>query len=68
MAGIEEHRSARDPAKVVSDYFRLEHLLLIVDTYFVLVIDTFCFFYLVFSVFGLVSVHRGCTMIVINDF
>lgn len=45
MAGIEEHRSARDPTKVVSDYFRLEHLLLVVDTYFVLVIDTFCFSY-----------------------
>lgn len=37
MAGIEEHRSARDPAKVVSDYyFRLEHLLLVVDMHFTL--------------------------------
>lgn len=37
MAGIEEHRSARDPAKVVSDYyFRLEHLLLVVHMHFIL--------------------------------
>lgn len=48
MAGIEEHRSARDPAKVVSDYyFRLEHLLLVVDTYFILLLCVlFCFVFL----------------------
>lgn len=62
MAGIEEHRSARDPAKVVSDYyFRLEHLLLVVDTYFILLLCVlFCFFfYLIFYSVSVFSRKTG---------